>query len=69
MVTFSQKISNFATLDFRVFYLLSESGGHLETEIWGISRRAANEDILIQQGNRKNNWRLDSVAYISNATR
>jgi len=69
MVTFSQKISNVAAIDFRVFCLLSKSGGHLETEIWGISRRAANEDILIQQGNRKINWRLDSVAYIRNATR
>ena len=56
------EISNFATIDFRIGCLLSKSGGHLETEIWCISRRAANEDILIQQGNRKINWRLDSVA-------
>jgi hypothetical protein len=69
MVTAARKLATSLPSTSIVFYLLSKSGGHLETEIWCISRKAANEDILIQQGNRKINWRLDSDAYISSATR
>jgi len=69
MVTAARKLATLLPSTSRVFYLFSKSGSHLETEIWCISRKAANEDILIQQGNRKINLRLDSVAYISNAAR